>query len=270
MFRLFGAYRFRIWNGSLGEQDVYTAYGASLEKNGVLPQWGPLSSNYYWRVGVGNFQANPVDSINLARLWRGNAVASLNASLALWSGKPAPATPLAGLMNTATPVRPGFSLDANLLGTAAYFGDGTNQNTITLSGGPTLTLGHFVKPFLDYTRLTISGSGTLRQGLSPFGFDQAVDLGTLGIGLTQQIVGPLVFSGGIGLNVSPSSEFYGDVTASYVELRWQRRAYEIGLFYSPYQGIGGVRVKLNDFNFKGPGVPFVPLNPAAAVLDRPF
>jgi len=31
-----------------------------------------------------------------------------------------------------------------------------------------------------------------------------------------------------------------------------------------------VRVKLNDFNFKGPGVPFVPLNPAAAVLNRPF
>ena len=270
MFRLFGAYRFRTWNGSLGEQDVYTAYGLSLDKNGLLPELGPLSGNYYWRVGVGNYQANPADSINLARLWRGNAVASLNASLALWRGKPAPPTPLAGLMNTATPIRPGLSLDANLLGTASYYGDGTNQNTITLSGGPTLTLGHFVRPFLDYTRLTITGSGTLRQGLSPFGFDQAVDLGTLGIGLTQQIVGPLVFSGGIGFNVSPSSQFYGDVTASYVELRWQRRAYEIGVFYSPYQGIGGVRVKLNDFNFKGPGVPFVPLNPAAAVLDRPF
>ncbi len=270
LFRLFGAYRFRTWNGSLGEQDVYTAYGVSLDKNGSFPDLGALSSSYYWRVGVGNYQANPVDSIDLAQLWRGNAVGSLNASLALWRGEPAPPTPQAGLMNSATPIRPGLTLDANLLGTAAYFGDGTNQNTITLSGGPTLTLGHFVRPFLDYTRLTITGSGTLRQGLSPFGFDQAVDLGTLGIGLTQQLVGPLVFSGGIGFNVSPSSEFYGDVTASYVELRWQRRAYEVGVFYSPYQGIGGVRIKLNDFNFNGPGVPFVPLNPAAAVLDRPF
>lgn len=270
MFRLFGAYRFRTWNGSLGEQDVYTAYGLSLDKNGELPGLGPLSGSYYWRVGVGNYQANPTDSVDLARLWRGNAIGSLNASLALWRGKPAPPTPLAGLMNTATPIRPGLSLDVNVLGTAAYYGDGTNQNTISLSGGPTLTLGHFVRPFLDYTRLTITGTGTLRQGLSPFGFDQAVDLGTLGIGLTQQLVGPLVFSGGIGLNVSPSSQYYGDVTASYVELRWQRRAYEIGVFYSPYQGIGGVRVKLNDFNFKGTGVPFVPLNPAAAVLDRTF
>jgi hypothetical protein len=270
LFRFFGAYRFRTWNGSLGEQDVYTAYGISLDQNKTLPVWGPLSTNYYWRVGVGNYQANPTDSVDLARLWRGNAIGSLNASLAIWQGKPAPPTPLAGLMNTAKPVQPGLSLDVNVLATAAYYGDGTNQNTISLSGGPTLTLGHFVRPFLDYTRLTITSSGTLRQGLSPFGFDQAVDLGTLGIGLTQQLVGPLVFSGGIGLNVSPSSEFYGDVTGSYVELRWQRRAYEVGVYYSPYQGIGGVRVKLNDFNFNGTGVPFVPLNPASALLDRPF
>jgi hypothetical protein len=149
---------------------------------------------------------------------------------------------------------------ANLQSTLTYFGDGTNQNTITLSAGPTLTLGHFVRPFLDYTELTVTGGGTLRQGLSAFAFDRAVDLGTLGVGLTQQLVGPLLFNGGIGLNVDPGSEFYGDVTDSYVELRWQRRAYEIGVYYSPYDGLGGVRVKLNDFNFNGTGTPFVPYN----------
>jgi hypothetical protein len=41
--------------------------------------------------------------------------------------------------------------------------------------------------------------------------------------------------------------------------------------------LGGIRVRLNDFNFKGPGLPFVPYEPAAPgldpvrqVLDRPF
>ena len=97
-----------------------------------------------------------------------------------------------------------------------------------------------------------------------------MDLGTLGIGLTQQIVGPLIFSGGIGFNVDPKSANYGDVTGSYVELRWQRRAYEIGIYYSPYEGLGGVRLKLHDFNFSGPGLPFVPHNPNQIVLDRPF
>ncbi len=168
------------------------------------------------------------------------------------------------------PIGPGLALNAIVLGTVAYFGDGTNQNTISLSGGPTLTLGHFIKPFLDYTQITVIGGGTLRQGLSPLAFDRAVDLSTLGIGLTQQLVGPLLFNGGIGINVDPNSGNYGDVTNSYVELRWQRRAYEIGVFYSPYDGLGGVRVKLNDFNFQGPGLPFVPTTPAQAPLQRPF
>jgi hypothetical protein len=96
-----------------------------------------------------------------------------------------------------------------------------------------------------------------------------VDLSTLGIGLTQQIVGPLVFSGGVGLNVDPNSGTYGGVTNSYLELRWQRRSYEIGVFYSPYDGLGGVRVKLNDFNFSGPGLPYVPYQAPLANPGNP-
>ncbi len=269
-FRLFGAYRFRTWNGTLGEQDVYSAFGGFLEKKATLPNWGRLGGNYLWRVGVGNYQGDDYDTSNLSTLWRANAIGSLNLSYPLWMGKAAPSTPLQGMANTAQPVVPGLTLNANVQGVLAYYGDGTNQNTVSLSGGPTLTLGHFVKPFLDYTQLTVTGGGTLRQGQSPFGFDRAVDLGTLGIGLTQQIVGPLVFNGGVGLNVDPGSSNYGEVTGSYLEIRWQRRSYDVGIFYSPYDGLGGVRVRLNDLNFSGPGVPFVPLTPSQATERRPF
>jgi hypothetical protein len=266
-WRLFGAYRYRTWNGTLGEQDVYSAYGTSLEQTGNLPPWGKLSSNYLWRSGVGNFQGNDFSTNNLTDAWRFSGVGSVNFNYPLWIGKPAPLTASAAYANTAQPVVPGLWLRANVLGTFAYYGNGNNQNTIGLSGGPTLTLGHFVKPFFDYTEITVTGGGTLRQGASPFSFDRAVDLSTLGIGLTQQIVGPLVFSGGVGLNVDPNSGTYGGVTNSYLELRWQRRSYEIGVFYSPYDGLGGVRVKLNDFNFSGPGLPYVPYQ---APLNRPF
>jgi hypothetical protein len=269
-WRLLGAYRYRTWNGTLGEQDIYSAYGTSLEGKGNLPPRGKLTSNYLWRTGVGNFRSNDFTSNNLADFWRFSGIGSVNFNYPLWRGQAAPATVMAGLANSAVPIQPGLRLQANVLGTFAYYGNGNQQNTLSLSGGPTLTLGHFIKPYFDYTELTITGGGTLRQGVSPFSFDRAVDLGTLGIGLTQQLVGPLVFSGGIGLNVDPKSEFYGDVTGSYVELRWQRRAYEIGIYYSPYDGLGGVRIKLNDFNFKGTGVPFVPYHPSHGVLNRPF
>jgi hypothetical protein len=268
--RLFGAYRFRTWNGTLGEQDVYSAFGGFLEKEGTLPNWGRLNTNYLWRMGLGNYQSGEFNSTNLADLWRANAIGSLNVSLPLWTGKPAPPTLLQGFANTPQPVVPGLTLNANLQGTLAYYGDGTNQNTLGLSGGPTLTLGHFIKPFLDYTQLTITGGGTLRQGQSPFSFDRAVDLGTLGIGLTQQLVGPLVFNGGVGLNVDPNSTNFGEVLQSYLELRWQRRSFDVGVFFSPYDGLGGVRVRLHDFNFNGPGLPFVPYTPAQQTLMRPF
>ena len=275
--RLFGAYRYRVWNGTLGEQDVYSAYGLSFERTAFLPTWRKLDINYFWRFGGANVQASPYQSPDLEQLWRTNAITSINLSYPLWTGKAAPLTPTQGLANTAVPVIPGLRLNMNVLGTLAYYGDGTNQNTLGFSAGPTLTLGHFVKPFFDYTELTITGGGTLKQGNSPFGFDRAVDLGTVGVGLTQQIAGPLVFSGGVGLNVDGSSGNYGEVTNSFIEFRWQRRSYQLGVFYSPYNGLGGIRVRLNDFNFKGPGLPFVPYVPAAPgldpvrqVLDRPF
>ena len=260
-WRLFGAYRYRTWNGTLGEQDVYSAYGTSLEQTGLLPNWGKLSGNYLWRTGVGSFQGNDFTTNNLADFWRFSGIGSVNLNYPLWVGTTAPLTATEAYANTGQPVVPGLWLRANVLGTFAYYGNGTNQNTIGLSGGPTLTLGHFVKPFFDYTELTLTGGGTLRQGASPFSFDRAVDLSTLGVGLTQQIAGPLVFSGGVGINVDANSGTYGGVTNSYVEIRWQRRSYEIGIFYSPYDGLGGLRVKLNDFNFSGPGRPFVPYTP---------
>ncbi len=269
-FRIYGAYRFRTWNGSLGEQDVYSAYGVSLEQQSNLPNWGKLSRSVYWRMGVGNFTANRSGNADLLSVWRANAVGSMNFSYPLWTGEPSTSPLPLALANTPTLITPGLRLNANVLGVAAYFSDGTNQNTLEFSGGPTLTLGHFEKPFLDYTQISVTGGITLRQGQSPLNFDRAVDLGTLGIGLAQQLVGPLVFSGGIGLNVDPSSEFYGEVTGSYLELRWQRRAYEIGVYYSPYDGLGGIRVRLNDFNFTGPGTPFIPYHSTGNALKRPF
>jgi len=275
--RFYGAYRYRIWNGTLGQQDVYSAYGMSFERTATLPKWGKLGINYFWRFGGANIQASPYQSPNLLQLWRTYGITSINLVYPLWTGKAAALTPTQGLANTAVPVIPGLRLNMNVLGTLAYYGDGTNQNTLGFSAGPTLTLGHFVKPFFDYTELTVTGGGTLKQGNSPFGFDRAVDLGTVGVGLTQQIAGPFVFSGGVGFNVDGRSGNYGEITNSYVEFRWQRRAYQLGVFYSPYNGLGGIRVKLNDFNFKGPGLPFVPYEPAAPgldpvrqVLDRPF
>jgi hypothetical protein len=85
-----------------------------------------------------------------------------------------------------------------------------------------------------------------------------VDLRTLSFRAAQQLYGPLVLEAGATWNIDSNSRFYGDVSYSYVELKLQQRSYELGVFYSPYDGIGGIRIRLNDFSFSGSGTPFVP------------
>ena len=89
-------------------------------------------------------------------------------------------------------------------------------------------------------------------------------------GITQQIAGPLIINAGVAVNVNPNSTYYGNVINSNIELRWQRRSYDFGFYYNPYEGIGGFRFRLNDFNFTGTGVPFVPYSPSNPnnILDQ--
>ena len=272
--RLFGAYRYRVWNGSLGQQDIYAAYGGFLGKQGLLPAPAGVSASYIWRLGVGNYQSNLFaqgnqQSVDLEALWRGNLYASANLRLPLWTGQSLPLTSEGAYRYSPVPVVPGLSLSLVPFTNLAAYGNGDSQSLLGISGGPTLTLGHFNRPVLDFTRLSIFGSVTAKGGDSPLAFDRYVDTATLGVGLTQQLVGPLLLNGGIEYNVSGSSGEYGKTTNSYVELRWQRRAYDIGAYYSPYTGIGGLRIRLNDFGFRGPGVPFVPWEPRRGELSEP-
>ncbi|WP_413324335.1 DUF3769 domain-containing protein [Synechococcus sp. MIT S9503] len=258
--RLFAAYRYRTWNGSLGETDVYSAYGAFAEQKGDW-RWGKLSNDYIWRIGLGNYQAESFTNTDLVDTLRGNFYGSMNSSYPIWRGKPAALTPEAAYRYSPVAIVPGLTLRTNINTSLIAFGNGKSQTTISLSGGPTLTLGTFSKPFLDYTQLSIAGGGTLKDGDSPFEFDQAVDLATLGIGITQQLAGPLLLNAGVGVNIDPNSEFYGNVINSNIELRWQRRSYDLGFYFNPYEGIGGFRFRLNDFNFTGTGRPFIPYTP---------
>jgi hypothetical protein len=275
--RLYGAYRYRSFNGSLGYQDVYSAVGASLENTGKLNPLGPISNNYFWRASFGNYQGTTFTSNSptgttisqtIGDSTRASFYGAINSSVPIWTGKPRNGDDPKSTQNTPTPIIPGLSINTVTSTALDYYGNGSNQNLINFSGGPTLTLGSFTKNFFDYTQLTITGGGTLQQGASLFAFDRNVDLATLGIGWTQQLFGPLMFNLGLGYNVDPSSPYFGYTTNAYGELRWQRRGYEFAIYYSPYEQVGGIRVKLNDFNFNGTGVPFVPTKPFNPTRNR--
>ncbi len=255
--RLFGAYRYRTWNGSLGQTDIYTAYGTLLEKQGDW-SWRKTTNNYLFRAGLGSYQAKKYRSNNLQDLWRVNLFGSVNSSYQIWRGITGSMSPNAAYRYNSKPVIPSLIWNSNINSSIASYGNGNSQKTVTFTSGPSLTLGSFSRSYLDYTKLSITGGATYKSGESPFAFDQVIDLRTIGIGFEQQIVGPIVLKSGLEFNIDPSSKYYGETVNSNIELSWQRRSYDASLYYNPYSGVGGVRFRLNDFNFGGTGVPFVP------------
>ena len=270
---LFGAYRYRTWNGSLGETNIHAAYGLYAQTKGSWST-GEVDHDYLIRGAIGDYDAERFNSNQRLRSGRGSLFASVTSKIPLMRGKTAELIPTAAYRYSPVAIVPGLSLNTNVNTSIAVYGDGSHQESLSLSGGPTITLGTFSKPFLDFTQFSIVGSGSLKNGNSPFAFDRNVDLATLGIGLTQQIVGPVVLSTGVSYNVDPGSEYYGKTVNSNIELRWQRRSYDVGIYFNPYEGIGGVRFRLNDFDFNGTGVPFVPYTPTnwmeTTNADSPF
>jgi hypothetical protein len=304
----FGTYRERTYNGSLGLQNVIYAYGADIggsfniqtnysqnqtaktknqsnsenpdnasssPNNSNLPNpvqsksfFNPISLN--WQLRSGNYQSNLFSTGTLGNLWRSTLNISAGSSFSLWEGQSiaSAADPISGLRYSPSYVIPGLRLDFGAYGNLANYGDGSNQNTLTLFGGPSLTLGHLDKPFFDYTRVAASIAGTFNKGLSPFSFDRAVDLRTASFSVAQQIYGPLVLEAGATYNIDPNSIYNGEASYSYLEVKLQRRSYEFGIYYSPYDGIGGIRIKLNDFNFDGSGAPFMPTTATSSVPIR--
>ena len=256
--RGFSAYRYRVWNGSLGLQDIYSAFGGSIEKTARLPELAGLQAFYYWRVEAGNYQSNAFKTTNFTEQFRGTAYGTVRLSWKIWEGKALELSPEAAYRYSPIPIVPGLRFDVVPYASLASYSDGESQNLLGIAGGPSLTLGHFNRSFLDFTRLSLYGSATAKSGESPFSFDEFVDVGTLGVNWTQQLVGPLVLQSSIGYNVAGDSGYFGEVTNALFSLRWLRRAYQVEAYFSPYTGMGGLRVRLNDFGFKGTGIPFVP------------
>ncbi len=258
---LFGSYRYRVWNGSRGETEIYTAYGGFLEK--TIPwAWGDKFNNAYtFKVGLGKYQAETLVGGKLDELWRANIYSSFTTSYNIWTGGSATLSPSYAYRYSPVPIVPKIDFDINLNQAYFVYQDDSSQKIIGFTAGPTMTLGTFSKPFFDYTKVSIYYGSSIKEGSSPFSFDDVVDLATLGVGLTQQLVGPLVLNTGFEFNIDSGSEYYGEAIDSNVELRWQRRSYDFGLFYNPSKRKGGISVHLNDFSFGGTGLPFVPYSP---------
>ncbi|MHC5596924.1 MAG: DUF3769 domain-containing protein, partial [Nostoc sp.] len=152
---------------------------------------------------------------------------------------------------------------ALLTGTSSYYSNADNQSTLTGTIGLQGQIGHFSRPYLDYTAFNISYSQGLNNGLSPFLFDRSVDNKVLSGGISQQIYGPFR----LGFQTSVNLDTGVQTSTDYI-VEYSRRSYGITLRYNPVLELGGFSIRISDFNWGGGTDPFSEVKPVVGGVQQ--
>tara|TARA_B100000700_G_scaffold309617_1_gene389003 strand:- start:498 stop:2528 length:2031 start_codon:yes stop_codon:yes gene_type:complete len=247
-FNIFTTYRSRVWNGSIGETEIKSAYGGFIEKTKFF-KFGEVKNNLNLRFGTAKYEAEEIKNSKLISLWRSSTFASLDSEYQIWKMNQNTLYNSKGMILAPVLINPELIFRTNIDSAYFKYEDGSDQGFIKLSLGPEIRLGRLERNFLDYTKLSIMPGIKFKSGNSPFKFDNAVDLKTLNFSFIQQIYGPLMIDIISNLNIDNSSVNYGEYYDTKLGILFHQRAYEFGIYYHPDNEAGGLYFRLNGFNF---------------------
>jgi len=242
----YGVYRERIWNGSLGEAEIYSGYGSKLQKDNNWIVDG-INKKELLSFGFANLTAEALNSKNLVTNIKGNLFYSLDQKFPIRISNPVKNTIDISYKYVPEPITKGLSLNTRLEVSYSLYENGDHQEYLGLGIGPELILGNFKNKTFDYTRISLFPFYKFPSGQSVFKFDQNYDKFTLNISFDQQLFGPVVLKSIGTLNLSDDSDDYGEFINSKISLNWQKRSYEFGIFYQPHNQAGGISFKLFGF-----------------------
>ena len=242
----FGVFRDRVWNGSLGESEVYTGYGSKLEKQNTWEVNG-ITKSEILSLGLGNFKGETLNSKNLVTSIKGSLFYSSDQKIPLNGNKASNKFIDSSFKYISEPINKGLSLNTSLEIFYAFYKNGNNQQYLGFGAGPEFILGDLQKKYFDYTRISLLPFYRIKSGDSLFKFDQIADKFTLDIAFDQKLFGPLILKSNASLNLDSDSKDYGDFINSKISLNWKKRSYEFGIFYQPHNEAGGISFTLFGF-----------------------
>ena len=242
----YGVYRDRVWNGSLGEAEIYTGYGSKLEKKHTWETNG-INKSEVLSLGLAHLKGEALGSKNLVDSIKGHLFYSLDQNIPLSVDKPNSKSIDSSYEYIYEPTKKGLSLNTKIAGMYSLYDDGNHQEYIGFGLGPELILGNFKTKTFDYTRISIFPFYKVKNGESIFKFDQISDKFTLDIDLDQQLFGPIMLKSNGTLNLDSDSNDYGKFINSKISLNWKKRSFEFGIFYQPHNQAGGISFNLFGF-----------------------
>ena len=242
----YGVYRDWVWNGSIGESEIYTGYGSKLEKENTWEVNG-IEKTEKLSFGLANLQAESLNNKNLVTSLKGNFFYSIDQKFPILIFNPSNKYIDSSFKYIPSPIKKGISLNTKISSSYSLYEGGNSQGFIGFGAGPELIFGNFKNKYFDYTRVSLLPFYKIKDGDSMFKFDQISDKFILDIDFDQQLFGPLILRSKVTLNLDNNSNDYGDFIKSKVSLDWKKRSYEFGVFYQPHNESGGINFTLFGF-----------------------
>lgn len=243
----YGVYRKRLWNGALGEAEIYSGYGSKLQKENNWIVDG-IKNSEFLSFDFANLTAEALNSKNLVTNIKGDLFYSLEQKFPIRVVDLKKKSIDISYKYVPEPITKGLSLNTRLEAAYSFYENGEHQEYLGLGIGPELILGNFKNKTFDYTRISLFPFYKFDSGDSVFKFDQNYDKFTLNISFDQQLFGPVVLKSVGTLNLTDDSDDYGKFIDSKISINWKKRSYEFGIFYQPHNQAGGISFKL--FGFK--------------------
>jgi Protein of unknown function (DUF3769) len=247
-------YRERVFNGTLGFQDVQSSLGATLTSPKIALGGTGITLDYQASFKLLNAATDRVGlgaSDGRVTLGRYELTGNLNKSFRLWEGEGPPVDDRSTYNYSPVPVVPYLQLNTGLNLRTNGYSNGENQSLYGFNVSLQGQVGHFVAPAFDYTGFNIGYSQNFLGGSSPFLFDRVLDNRVITAGINQQLFGPVR----VGLQTSINVDNGRAISTDYY-VEYSRRTFSILLRYNPALQLGSVGFKLNDLDWNGPADPF--------------
>ncbi len=244
--RIFGAYRERIWNGSIGESEIYNAYGWQLDQS---KSWrnDAVENNQIITIGIGNYKAEELNSSDFAESYKGSVSYQLNKRLPIFEKRIDSLYIDESFEYIPEPIKQGVFINSKISATYNLYKDSNTQKYFGVGLGPQFILGNYKKDFFDYTRLSILPIYKFKSGKSIFKFDQVSNNFTVDLNFDQHLIGSWLIETQGTLNLDKDSDDYGEFIYSRIGMNFKKRSYSFGIFYQPHDQAGGINFTLNGF-----------------------